>query len=120
MFSDVGCSSGSDTLACLRIVPYTTLSDVINDILGASPRSMAVNIFPYFSTLRPNHQSLNLALLPHVGGIFLIKPLFDLVASGSVAPVPFVTGDCDDEGTYPTTHRNLQCSIAAAVITISP
>lgn len=45
------------------------------------------------------YQSLELAWLPRVDGVFLTASPFQLVAQGSVAPIPFVTGDCDDEGT---------------------
>lgn len=80
--SYTGCSGASDTLACLRTVSYANLSAAIN----TTP-----SLFAY--------QSLELAWLPRVDGVFLTEPPFNLVASGSVASIPFVTGDCDDEGT---------------------
>lgn len=80
--SQVGCSSAADTLACLRTVSWASLSAAIN----STPM-----IFAY--------QSLQLAWLPRVDGVFLTAPPFQLVSSGSVANIPFVTGDCDDEGT---------------------
>ncbi|KIK96774.1 hypothetical protein PAXRUDRAFT_825611 [Paxillus rubicundulus Ve08.2h10] len=79
---DTGCSNASDTLQCLRDVPYERLLDAVNK----SP-----NVFSY--------QSLSLAWLPRVDGIFLTDSPQHLVQQGSVANVPFVTGDCDDEGT---------------------
>lgn len=44
-------------------------------------------------------QSLALTYLPRVDGIFFKANPQQLVLQGSVAPVPIVTGDCDDEGT---------------------
>ncbi|KAF7298756.1 Carboxylic ester hydrolase [Mycena indigotica] len=78
----VGCSSAADTLACLRTVPYATLKAAQD----ASP-----GIFAY--------QSLALAWLPREDGVFLTDNPQRLVQQGKVANVPFVTGDCDDEGT---------------------
>ncbi|KAF8305166.1 carotenoid ester lipase precursor [Clavulina sp. PMI_390] len=78
----VGCSSASDTLACLRTVSYATIKAAINQ---------TPDIFSY--------QSLDLAWLPRVDGVFITEPPFNLVESGAVANVPFITGDCDDEGT---------------------
>ncbi|KAF8318770.1 alpha/beta-hydrolase [Clavulina sp. PMI_390] len=80
--SSVGCSSASDTLACLRTVSYATIKAAINK---------TPSIFAY--------QSLDLAWLPRVDGVFLTDAPFNLVANGVVANVPFVNGDCEDEGT---------------------
>jgi len=78
----VGCSSAADTLACLRTVPYATLKAAQD----ASPF-----IFSF--------QSLVLAWLPREDGVFLSDNPQRLVQQGKVSPVPFITGDCDDEGT---------------------
>ncbi|PFH47077.1 hypothetical protein AMATHDRAFT_153021 [Amanita thiersii Skay4041] len=78
----VGCSGAADTLQCLRTVPYSSLKAAID----ASP-----SIFAY--------QSLKLAWLPRVDGVFLTDNPQQLLLQGKVANVPFVTGDCDDEGT---------------------
>ncbi|KAJ7366221.1 Alpha/Beta hydrolase protein [Mycena albidolilacea] len=78
----VGCASAADTLACLRTVPYASLKAAQD----ASPF-----IFSY--------QSLVLAWLPREDGVFLTDAPQRLVQQGKVANVPFVTGDCDDEGT---------------------
>ena len=46
-----------------------------------------------------------LVYLPRVDGVFLTDNPQQLVLRGEVANVPFVTGDCDDEGTlfaFPT------------------
>ncbi|KAI0298090.1 Alpha/Beta hydrolase protein [Multifurca ochricompacta] len=77
-----GCSGSPDTLACLRTVPYATLKDAMNK----SP-----SIFAY--------QSLALAWQPRVDGNFLSDNPQKLVQEGKVADIPFITGDCDDEGT---------------------
>ncbi|KIJ21000.1 hypothetical protein PAXINDRAFT_66810 [Paxillus involutus ATCC 200175] len=79
---DTECSSASDTLQCLRDVPYERLLDAVNK----SP-----SMYSY--------QSVVLAWLPRVDGVFLTDSPQHLVQQGSVANVPFVTGDCDDEGT---------------------
>ncbi|KAI0766617.1 alpha/beta-hydrolase [Trametes elegans] len=36
---------------------------------------------------------------PHADGVFLERPAAELIKNGSVAPVPFITGDVLDEGT---------------------
>ncbi|KAE9396133.1 alpha beta-hydrolase [Gymnopus androsaceus JB14] len=82
-----GCSDSDDTLDCLRDAPYDTLVDAINQTPG---------IFAY--------QSLNLAWLPRVDGVFLTADPQVLVQQGQVAAIPIVSGkylpcDCDDEGT---------------------
>ncbi|KAK1221156.1 hypothetical protein PQX77_016055 [Marasmius sp. AFHP31] len=79
---DTGCSGSTDTLACLRKVPYSTLKAAID----ASP-----GIFDY--------QSLRLAWLPRADGVFLTDAPLKLVQQGKVANIPIVSGDCDDEGT---------------------
>lgn len=54
-------------------------------------------IFEWCLTFRS--KSLNLAYLPRVDGVFLTDNPQQLVLKGSVARLPLVTGDCDDEGT---------------------
>ncbi|KAF5376939.1 hypothetical protein D9615_007293 [Tricholomella constricta] len=80
--SQTGCAGSSDTLACLRTVPYKTLKAAVDRSPG---------IFDY--------QSLNLAWLPRADGTFLTDNPQKLVQEGKVANIPFITGDCDDEGT---------------------
>jgi len=46
-----------------------------------------------------SYHSLSLAWLPRVDDVFLTDDPQQLVLQGSVANVPFITGDCDDEGT---------------------
>ncbi|KAG6846275.1 hypothetical protein H0H93_014922, partial [Arthromyces matolae] len=82
LVSATGCSSAADTLECLRQVPYSTLKAAVNKSPG---------IFAY--------QSLSLAWLPREDGVFLTENPQQLVLDGKVANIPFITGDCDDEGT---------------------
>ncbi|KAJ7660449.1 carotenoid ester lipase precursor [Mycena rosella] len=77
-----GCSGAADTLECLRTVPYATLKAAQD----ASPF-----IFSY--------QSLVLTWLPREDGVFLTDNPQRLVQQGKVSNIPFITGDCDDEGT---------------------
>ncbi|KAH7928749.1 alpha/beta-hydrolase [Leucogyrophana mollusca] len=77
-----GCTGSPDTLGCLRSVDY----DVLKAAVDKSP-----GVFSY--------QSLHLAWLPRADGVFLTEPPQHLVRQGSVANIPFVSGDCDDEGT---------------------
>jgi len=79
---DTGCTGATDTLQCLRGVPYAKLAAAIDNTPG---------IFDY--------QSLRLAWLPREDGVFLTDDPQKLVMAGKVARIPFVTGNCDDEGT---------------------
>ncbi|KAJ7625831.1 Alpha/Beta hydrolase protein [Roridomyces roridus] len=80
--AQTGCVSSKDTLQCLRGVPYPTLKKAMN----ASP-----GIFAF--------ESLVLAWLPRADGVFLTDSPQRLVKTGQIARIPFITGDCDDEGT---------------------
>ncbi|KDQ62130.1 hypothetical protein JAAARDRAFT_203342 [Jaapia argillacea MUCL 33604] len=82
LVSETGCSGASDTLQCLRQVPYAQLMAAVDQSPG---------IFSY--------QSLVLAWVPRVDGVFLTDTPQNLVLQGSVANVSIVSGDCDDEGT---------------------
>ncbi|KIK73281.1 hypothetical protein PAXRUDRAFT_21034 [Paxillus rubicundulus Ve08.2h10] len=84
LVSETGCSSASDTLQCLREVPYETLLDAVNQ----SPNLML-----------SSYQMFVIAWKPRVDGVFLTDDPQKLVKEGLVADVPFVAGDCDDEGT---------------------
>jgi len=77
-----GCSGAQDTLACLR--------SVSGDVFQAG-----VNTIPSGSGLR----SLHAAFQPSVDGRFLNNDPQKLVLEGSVANIPFVSGNNDDEGT---------------------
>ncbi|KAI0365312.1 carotenoid ester lipase precursor [Pilatotrama ljubarskyi] len=82
LVAQTGCTGAADTLNCLRQVPYAKLKKAVD----ASPGIFAP-------------QSLRLTWLPRVDGKFLVDAPQRLVQQGVVANVPFVTGDCDDEGT---------------------
>ncbi|KAL1742048.1 Alpha/Beta hydrolase protein [Schizophyllum fasciatum] len=77
-----GCAGNKDTLQCLREVPYKDLKDAQNN---------TPFVFSY--------QSLILTWLPRADGVFLKDNPQSLVEQGSVANIPFINGDCDDEGT---------------------
>jgi carboxylesterase type B len=79
---ETGCSGAGNTLDCLRTVPYTKLMAAIDK---------TPSIFAY--------QSLRLAWLPRTDGVFLTDNPMNLVQNGKVAKIPYVTGNCDDEGT---------------------
>ncbi|KAH9178044.1 carotenoid ester lipase precursor [Lactarius sanguifluus] len=75
--------SGSPTpIACLRATPYKKLKAAVDSTLS---------IFAY--------QSLALAWLPRVDGVFLVDEPQKLIQQGKVPRIPFVAGECDDEGT---------------------
>ncbi|TVY19922.1 putative secreted lipase [Lachnellula arida] len=77
-----GCSSANDTLECLREVPYETLLNATNSVSGIlSYTSVALNYIP-----RPD-------------GTVLTGSPEVLVEAGKYAPVPFIVGDQEDEGT---------------------
>ncbi|KAI0041133.1 alpha/beta-hydrolase [Auriscalpium vulgare] len=82
LVANVSCAAAKDTLQCLREAPLDRLRTAIN----ASP-----DIFAF--------QSLNLAWQPRVDGAFLKDDPQTLVLQNSVAKVPLLSGDCDDEGT---------------------
>ncbi|RDX48880.1 carotenoid ester lipase precursor [Lentinus brumalis] len=82
LVAETGCSGAADTLQCLRDISFKTLKAAVDKSPG---------IF--------SPQSLKLTWLPRADGKFLPDDPQKLVQQGSVANVPFVTGDCDDEGT---------------------
>ena len=72
----------SDTLACLRTVPYDTLLGATNSVSGIlSYSSIALSYLP-----RPDGKALTMS--PEL-----------LIASGKYAKVPFIIGNQEDEGT---------------------
>ncbi|KAH9040259.1 carotenoid ester lipase precursor [Lactarius hengduanensis] len=77
-----GCTGSSDTLACLRVAPYEELKAAMD----STP-----SLFSY--------QSIALVWRPQIDGIFLADSPLKLTRQGKVAKIPFVIGDCDDEGT---------------------
>ncbi|GAB7351991.1 hypothetical protein MBLNU459_g2513t1 [Dothideomycetes sp. NU459] len=83
--ANAGCSGASDTLACLRTVPYQTLLAATNSLPG---------IFSY--------QSLALAYLPRpdpANNFFPVSPEVPVLQGSGYAKVPFIIGDQEDEGT---------------------
>jgi len=115
-----GCAGAVDTLECLRQVPFPLLKEAVNK----SPELFSYRVrHDFLVPLRPiaNYmlQSLNLSWAPRADGTFLNTTLQHLVLQGSVANIPFVTGNekakyyvpcrpanlansgtCDDEGTF--------------------
>ncbi|KAH9060192.1 carotenoid ester lipase precursor [Lactarius vividus] len=99
-----GCTGSSDTLACLRVAPYEELkaamdstpsifSYQVGDLLHHARQSFVAADEP------PTPQSIALVWRPRIDGIFLAGSPLELSRQGKVAKVPFVIGDCDDEGT---------------------
>ncbi|EMD39896.1 hypothetical protein CERSUDRAFT_150639 [Gelatoporia subvermispora B] len=78
------CAGATDTLGCLRQLPYVTLKAAVD-------RTPNILSFP---------QALNLAWVPRADGVFFTDTPQNLVLQGSVANIPFINGDCDDEGTF--------------------
>jgi len=79
---NTGCLGNKSTLDCLRSIPYDTLQKAVD----STP-----NIFDY--------TTVNLTFRPVVDGKFITKSPQILVREKKVAGIPFITGDCDDEGT---------------------
>jgi carboxylesterase type B len=82
LVESTGCSGSPDTLSCLRAAPY----DDLKAAMDATP-------------LYTSYQSVALAWQPRVDGVFLVDDPQKLLQRGEVARIPFVSGDCDDEGT---------------------
>jgi len=82
MVKETGCQGASDTLACLRKVPYDTYkraTDAAPGIVG--------------------YRGIALPWWPRVDGDFVTENPQYSVLRGHVANVPMITGDCDDEAT---------------------
>ncbi|KAF9240616.1 Alpha/Beta hydrolase protein [Melanogaster broomeanus] len=81
-----GCANTTDTLACLRSAPLDALQSAVNN---------QPSIFAYPSIIS--------AWLPRaeggIPGTFLMSPPQQLIQDDSVATIPFVIGNTDDEGT---------------------
>ncbi|KIJ10879.1 hypothetical protein PAXINDRAFT_16162 [Paxillus involutus ATCC 200175] len=82
LVSETGCLNASDTLQYLREAPYEVLFDA--------------GMCAYD---RVSFKSLVLTWRPRVDAVFITDDPQKLVQQGSVADVPFVNGECDDEGT---------------------
>ncbi|CBX98811.1 hypothetical protein IAQ61_007573 [Plenodomus lingam] len=79
---EAGCAGSSDTLSCLREVPYTKFLSAANSVPG---------VLSYFT--------VNLSYLPRPDGKTLTASPDTLVVAGKYAKVPFIVGDQEDEGT---------------------
>ena len=89
----VGCSTSTDTLDCLRKVSYDVLSAAFAatpDFFSYRVRSMLLSWQP--TTADTHFKSVVLAYLPRVDGVFLTDNPQQLVLRGEVANVPFVAG----------------------------
>jgi acetylcholinesterase len=62
-------------------------------------RSYSVGMIRNSQPLILFEQSLDLAWKPQVDGHFLTEEPQKLVLQGKIADIPFITSDCDDEGT---------------------
>lgn len=82
LVADTGCTGSANPIACLRAVPFDKLSTAID---------LSLNIFSF--------ASLQLAWTPSVDGRFIVRNPLESIQKGLYARVPFITGDCDDEGT---------------------
>lgn len=77
-----GCSGASDTLECLRALPYDQFLDAANSVPGFL-----------------GYQSVALSYLPRPDGTVLPDSPEVLAAQGRYAAVPMINGDQEDEGT---------------------
>lgn len=77
-----GCAAASDTLACLRALPYTQFLNAVNSAPGIV-----------------SYSSVALSYLPRPDGTVLTDSPEVLVLNGQYAAVPMIIGDQEDEGT---------------------
>ena len=77
-----GCANAADTLECLREVDYEVFLNATNSVCG---------LLSYCSAA--------LSYLPRPDGTVLTQSPEILVKAGKYAPVPFIVGDQEDEGT---------------------
>ena len=91
-----GCAGAEDTLECLRQVPFPALKEVVNaspTFLSYRVRNDSLN--PAIAVTNRILQSTNLVWVPRADGTFFKAPPQHLILQGSVAKIPFVTGDND-------------------------
>ncbi|KAI0794097.1 carotenoid ester lipase precursor [Fomes fomentarius] len=79
---EVGCSTATDTLACLRTVS-------VDKLLAAANQTPTVISFA----------GLNTPYMPRADGTLISTPPQQLALQGNLASVPFIIGDVKDEGT---------------------
>jgi len=77
-----GCGSSSDTLNCLRDLPYATFLNAANSVPGIL-----------------SYNSVALSYLPRPDGKVMTKSPDVSLSSNKYAAVPFIVGDQEDEGT---------------------
>ena len=98
LVNTTNCTNAKNRLDCLRVVPYSQLIHAVN---------LEPNIFSY--------PSMKLAWQPMIDGRLLPRDPFQIIKSGEysrvsacilqnvtffdVVQVPFMTGNCEDEGT---------------------
>ncbi|KAF7592404.1 hypothetical protein BBP40_000322 [Aspergillus hancockii] len=80
--ASAGCSSASNTLECLRTLPYTEYLNAANSVPGIL-----------------SYHSVALSYLPRPDGKVLTDSPDVLGKAGKYASVPFIIGDQEDEGT---------------------
>ncbi|KAJ7205201.1 carotenoid ester lipase precursor [Mycena pura] len=100
----VGCAGSADTLECLRTVPFDSLK-------------AAQDATPFILSF----ESLRIAWPPRADGTFLSDNPQRLVQQGKVANIPFISGDCDDEGTlfsFSTTNLTTDAEFLGYIQTI--
>ncbi|KAF2014785.1 alpha/beta-hydrolase [Aaosphaeria arxii CBS 175.79] len=79
---NAGCSGASDTLQCLREVPYTKFLNAANSVPGLL-----------------SYSTISLSYLPRPDGKALTDSPDALVLANKYAKVPFIIGNQEDEGT---------------------
>jgi carboxylesterase type B len=79
---EAGCASASDTLACLRSLPYNTYLNAANSVPGIL-----------------SYSTVSLSYLPRPDGTALTASPDLLITAGKYAKVPYIIGDQEDEGT---------------------
>ncbi|KAJ7205198.1 Alpha/Beta hydrolase protein [Mycena pura] len=100
----VGCAGSADTLECLRTVPFDSLK-------------AAQDATPFIFSF----ESLRLTWLPRADGTFVSDNPQRLVQQGKVANIPFISGDCDDEGTlfsFSSTNLTTEADFLAYIKTV--
>jgi carboxylesterase type B len=96
---EAGCSSASDTLACLRDVDYSTLLNAANSVPGILGNYPDIDPFSIQRlTVFSGYRSVDLSYLPRPDdsdNFFPVSP----EAATNIADVPVIIGDQEDEGT---------------------
>ena len=104
-----GCAGAEDTLGCLRRVPFSVLKAAVNMSQGFfSYRVCRDSLNPLSTVTDYILQSANLPWVPRADGMFLKAPPQQLVLHGSVADIPFVTGNKSAKVLcFPLTYRSV-------------